>query len=268
MRSPAVADHFYPGSPKELSQAVTQLFTSTKKIKDKSKALAVVSPHAGYVYSGALAAETFCSVEIPETVIILGPNHHGQGAPVALSTEVWDMPLGMVPVNKEIAESILKHSQLIKIDEAAHKFEHSLEVQVPFLQMLQKNLTIVPLVLAQIPYSLCEEVAESLAKAIKGSDKDLLIVASSDMSHYEPRRVSSKKDMSALKCIEKLDAYELYNTVRNNHISMCGVIPVVIAILTAKACGAKKSELIGYTDSGFISGDTDQVVGYAGVVIS
>jgi len=268
MRLPAVADRFYPGSPKELSQAVTQLFTSTKKTKEKSKALAVVSPHAGYVYSGALAAETFCAVEIPETVIILGPNHHGQGAPVALSTEIWDMPLGRVPVNKEIAESILSHSQLIKIDETAHRFEHSLEVQVPFLQMLQKNLTIVPLVLAQIPYSLCEEVAESLAKAISGSNKDLLIVASSDMSHYEPRRVSAKKDMSALKCIERLDAYELYHTVLDNHISMCGVIPVVIAILAAKACGAKESELIGYTDSGYISGDTDQVVGYAGVVIS
>jgi hypothetical protein len=111
-------------------------------------------------------------------------------------------------------------------------------------------------------------VAESLARAINGSNKNLLIVASSDMSHYEPRRVTEKKDMSALKCIERLDAYELYNTVRDNHISMCGVIPVVIAILAAKACGAKDSELIGYTDSGYISGDTDQVVGYAGVVIS
>lgn len=268
MRSPAVADRFYPGSPKELFQAITQLFTSTKKTEEKYKALAVVAPHAGYIYSGALAAETFCSVEIPETVIILGPNHHGQGAPVALSTETWDMPLGRVPVNKELAESVLNHSQLIKIDETAHKFEHSLEVQVPFLQMLQKNLTIVPLVLAQIPFSLCEEVAESLAKTINGSDKDLLIVASSDMSHYEPRRVISQKDMSALKCIERLDAYELYHTVRDNHISMCGVIPVVIAILAAKSCGAKKSELIGYTDSGYVSGDTDQVVGYAGVVIS
>jgi hypothetical protein len=268
MRLPAVADRFYPESPKALSQAVTQLFTSTKKTKEKSKALAVVSPHAGYIYSGALAAETFCAVEIPETVIIMGPNHHGQGAPVALSTEIWDMPLGKVQVDKEIAEIILKDCHLIKIDETAHRFEHSLEVQVPFLQMLQKNLTIVPLVLAQIPFSLCEEVAESLAKAINGSNKDLLIVASSDMSHYEPRRVSAKKDMSALKCIERLDAYELYHTVRDNHISMCGVIPVVIAILAAKACGAKDSELIGYTDSGYISGDTDQVVGYAGVVIS
>ncbi len=268
MRSPAVADRFYPGSPKELSETITHLFTSTKKTKEISKALAVVSPHAGYVYSGALAAETLSAVEIPETVIILGPNHHGQGAPVALSTEVWDMPLGRVPVNKEIAENILNHSETIKIDETAHRFEHSLEVQVPFLQMLQKNLTIVPIALGQIPFSLCEQVAESLAKAINGSDKDLLIVASTDMSHYEPRRVSEKKDLSAIKCIERLDAKELYRTVRDNHISMCGVIPVVIAILAAKACGAKKSELIGYTDSGYISGDTDQVVGYAGVIIS
>jgi hypothetical protein len=267
MRQPAVADRFYPGSPQALSKAVTGLFPTAKTTK-KTKALAIVSPHAGYVYSGALAAETFFAVEIPETVIILGPNHHGQGAPVALSTLTWDMPLGRVPVDREIADHLLEISQLIKIDETAHKFEHSLEVQVPFLQMLQKNLHIVPLVLSRISYPLCEEVAESLAETINGSDKDLLIVASSDMSHYEPRRVTEQKDRSALKCIERLDPYELYRTVLDNHISMCGVIPVVIAILAAKACGAKQSKLVGYTDSGYVSGDTDQVVGYAGVIIS
>lgn len=267
MRQPAVADRFYPGSPKALSLALTELFPATQPAK-KSKAFAIVSPHAGYVYSGALAAKTFSAVEIPETVIILGPNHHGQGAPISLSTVTWDMPLGMVPVDMEIANHLLEISQHIKIDEIAHRFEHSLEVQVPFLQMLQKNLRIVPLVLSRISYSLCEEVAESLAAAINGSPKDLLIVASSDMSHYESRRSAEQKDRSALKCIEQLDPYDLYHTVLDNHISMCGVIPVVIAILAAKACGAKQSSLVGYTDSGYVSGDTDQVVGYAGVVIS
>lgn len=267
MRQPAAADRFYPGSPQALAQTVTELFPSTQTAK-KSKALAVVSPHAGYVYSGALAAETFCAVEIPETVIILGPNHHGQGAPVSLSTLTWDMPLGGVPVDMEVANHLLEDSKLIKIDEIAHKFEHSLEVQVPFLQMLQKNLSIVPLVLSQISYPLCEDVAKSLAETINSSDKDLLIVASSDMSHYEPRRITEQKDNSALKCIEQLDPYKLYRTVLDNRISMCGVIPVVIAILAAKACGAEKSSLIGYTDSGYVSGDTDQVVGYAGIVIS
>lgn len=267
MRQPAVADRFYPGSPKALSLAINELFPATQPA-NKTKALAIVSPHAGYVYSGALAAKTFFAVDIPETVIILGPNHHGQGAPISLSTETWNMPLGKVPVDMEIANHLLEISQHIQIDETAHRFEHSLEVQVPFLQMLQNKLRIVPLVLSQISYSLCEEVAASLAAVITGSNKDLLIVASSDMSHYESRRSAEKKDRSALKCIERLDPYDLYHTVLDNHISMCGVIPVVIAILAAKSCGAKQSNLIGYTDSGYISGDAGQVVGYAGVVIN
>ncbi len=266
MRQPAVADRFYPGSPKALSLALTELFPVTQPTI-KSKALAIVSPHAGYVYSGALAAKTFCTVEIPETVIILGPNHHGQGAPISLSTMTWDMPFGSVPVDMEIADHLLRISQHIQVDETAHRFEHSLEVQIPFLQMLQKNLRIVPLVLSLISYSLCEEVAEALATAINESNKDLLMVASSDMTHYESRRSAEQKDRSALKCIERLDPYDLYHTVLDNHISMCGVIPVVIALLAAKSCGAKKASLIGYTDSGYISGDANQVVGYAGIVI-
>ena len=192
MRQPAVADRFYPGSKEALSQAITELFPATQTAK-KAKALAVVSPHAGYIYSGALAAKTFCAVEIPETVIILGPNHHGQGAPVSLSTLTWNMPLGKVPVDQEIANHLLNISQYIKIDEIAHKYEHSLEVQVPFLQMLQKKLSIVPLVLSQLSYPLCEDVAGSLAETINGNDKDLLIVASSDMSHYEPDRLPNKR---------------------------------------------------------------------------
>ncbi len=266
MRQPAVADRFYPGSPKALSAALNELFPAIQPAK-KIKALAVICPHAGYVYSGSLAAKTFSAVEIPETVIILGPNHHGQGAPISLSTTTWDMPLGKVSVDMEIADSLLKDSQHIQINEIAHRLEHSLEVQVPFLQMLQKNLQIVPLVLSRISYSLCEEVAKSLASAIKAGNKDILIVASSDMTHYESRSSAKQKDQSALKCIERLDPYDLYHTVLDNNISMCGVIPVVVALLAAKACGAKQSSLIGYTDSGYTSGDTNQVVGYAGLVI-
>ncbi|MGB3221256.1 MAG: AmmeMemoRadiSam system protein B [Desulforhopalus sp.] len=267
MRQPAVADRFYPGSPEALTKAITKLFPPTQNTK-RHKALAVVSPHAGYIYSGALAAETFWTVEIPETVIILGPNHHGHGVPIALSTDTWEMPLGTVPVNREIADRILKHSSQIQIDERAHTSEHSLEVQVPFLQVLQKNLHIVPIAISQISYTLCEDVAQSLAKVIQDSKKELLIVASSDMSHYLPRRIAEAKDRSALSCLERLEPYELYRTVFDNRISMCGVIPVVIALLAAKACGATQSMLVGYTDSGYISGDTDQVVGYAGAVIS
>lgn len=267
MRQPAVADRFYPGSPAALNLAVTELLPPAQ-IAEKQKALAVVSPHAGYVYSGALAAQTFSAVIVPETVIIIGPNHRGQGGPIALSTITWNMPLGTVPVDRSFCDLLLEYSQHIKIDELAHKYEHSLEVQVPFLQTLQKKLSIVPLVVSHISYPLCEEVAAALAEAIKSSGRDILIVASSDMSHYETRKSTEKKDRLALHCIERLDANALYRTVYDNRISMCGVIPVVIAILAAKACGAENSHLVGYTDSGYVSGDTDQVVGYAGIVIN
>lgn len=267
MRQPAVADRFYPGSPAALSRTIAEL-SSASENTPRTKALAIVAPHAGYVYSGALAAETFASVEIPETVIILGPNHQGRGAPVSLSTETWEMPFGQVPPDLEFAKRLLAASDHIKIDETAHQSEHSLEVQVPFLQQHQKNLHLVPLVIAHLAYPLCEEIATALATTIKKSNRDILIVASSDMSHYEPRRISEKKDRSALACIEQLDPQALFQTVHDNRISMCGVIPVVIAMLAAKACGAEKSALVGYTDSGYTSGDTDQVVGYAGVVIN
>lgn len=267
MRQPAVADRFYPGAPESLTLAVKELIPVAHKSSSKQKALAVVSPHAGYVYSGALAAETLSSVEIPETVIIIGPNHRGQGAPIALSQITWDMPLGKVPVDREVCDLIHTHSQNIKVDELAHKYEHSLEVQVPFLQTLQKKLSIVPLVVSHISYPLCEEVANAIATAIRTSARDILIVASSDMSHYEPRQSTEKKDRLALQCIEQMNPYNLYHTVIDNRISMCGVIPVVIAMLAAKIQGGKKCRLIGYTDSGYVSGDTGQVVGYAGIVI-
>lgn len=267
MRQPAVADRFYPGSAEALALAVKELLP-TRTEAEKLKALAVVSPHAGYVYSGTLAAETLSSVIIPETVIILGPNHRGQGAPVALGTVSWNMPLGTVPIDQEVADLILRQSPQIKVDELANRYEHSLEVQVPFLQKLQERLSIVPIVISHISYPLCEEVAGALAKAIRHSGKEILIVASSDMSHYESRQRAENKDRKALQCIERLDPYDLYHTVRDLRITMCGVIPVAIALLAAKACGASTYRLIGYTDSGYVSGDTEQVVGYAGVVIS
>lgn len=266
MRQPAVADRFYPGSPEALTLAVNELMPIAPG-SGKQKALAVVAPHAGYVYSGALAAETLSSVEIPETVIIVGPNHRGQGAPIALSMVTWDMPLGKVPVDREVCDLIHTHSQHIKVDELAHKYEHSLEVQVPFLQMLQKRLSIVPLVVSHISYPLCEEVANAIAAAIHATARDILIVASSDMSHYEPRKSTEKKDRLALQCMKQMNPYNLYHTIIDNRISMCGVIPVVIAMLAAKIQGGRNCRLVGYTDSGYVSGDTGQVVGYAGVVI-
>lgn len=267
MRQPAVADHFYPGSPEALARAVNALLPSNNQDVDRQKALAVVLPHAGYVYSGALAATTLNSVIIPKTVILIGPNHRGQGGPVALSTATWNMPFGKVEADKELCELILQQSLSIKVDELAHRYEHSLEVQLPFLQTLQKNLSIVPLTVSRISYALCEEIAGALARAITLSARDILIVASSDMNHYESRKNTEHKDRLALQCIEQLNPERLYHTVIDNRISMCGFIPVVLALLAAKTQGAGTCRLVGHTDSGHVSGDTEKVVGYAGVVI-
>ncbi|MFW2367558.1 MAG: AmmeMemoRadiSam system protein B [Desulforhopalus sp.] len=266
MRQPAVADRFYPGSPQTLTKTLTELLAPySDKVKQKAKA--VVAPHAGYIYSGALAAETLCSVEIPETVVILGPNHHGQGAAVALATSSWDMVLGEVPVDMEIGNLLLSNNPNIIADDSAHQLEHSLEVQVPFLQIQNPSLQIVPLVISRLTYKSCVDIGHTLAHAIAQSDKEVLIVASSDMSHYESRRSATKKDEKALNKIIDLDPAALYATVIDNRISMCGVIPVVIALHAAIKLGASTSTLIGYTESGYVSGDKQQVVGYAGFVI-
>jgi MEMO1 family protein len=265
-RQPAVADRFYPGSAAALSREVKNLIGTEPA--HKQKALAVVCPHAGYIYSGWVAAETLRQVIIPETVIILGPNHHGRGADVALSTSTWQMPMGEVPIDLDLAERLLSEAPIIREDEVAHRLEHSLEVQVPFLQQMQKNLSIVPLVIAHISYPMCEQVATILAECLKKSDKDVLIVASSDMTHYESRQVATKKDALALDRLLALDPAGLYQTVVNQRITMCGFIPATIALLASMQCGAQTAKLVRYTDSGEVSGDTDQVVGYAGVIIS
>lgn len=265
IRTPAVADRFYPGDPATLSLDVQEM---TPISKTQQKAYAVVSPHAGYMYSGSVAGETIGRVRIPETVIILGPNHHGQGAPIALSTTPWQMPMGNVPIDTTIAEALLKASNAITVDETAHRFEHSLEVQVPFLQARQKNLSIVPLVISHISYPLCQEVGKALAKVIAASGKEILIVASSDMTHYEPRVAADKKDHYVLKKLSDMDPATLYRAVLDYQISMCGIMPVTIALVAAMALGATRTELVRYTDSGAVSGDTSQVVGYAGVIIA
>ncbi len=265
-RLPAVADRFYPGSPSSLTKEVQNLIGTIPEYK--TKAMAIVSPHAGYIYSGGVAAETIKQIAVPETVIILGPNHHGRGAAIALSTTTWQMPMGDVPIDHAVGDMILRKSSLVSKDESAHQLEHSLEVQVPFLQAMQKNLNIVPLVISHISFSDCEEFARSLAESIKESGKDILIVASSDMTHYEPRRVAVQKDSMALDKLLGLDPAGLYRIIVDQKITMCGFIPATIAVLASLQCGAKQAKLIRYTDSGEVSGDTEQVVGYAGVIIS
>jgi AmmeMemoRadiSam system protein B len=268
IRPPVVAGRFYPGDNNSLRNTIQDL--SGDLPKQKQSVLAAVSPHAGYVYSGAVAAETLGQIKIPETVILLGPNHTGKGKPVALSTATWDMPMGSVPVDRDLARAILDAGDVIEEDELAHQYEHSLEVQLPFLQMAQPKLSIVPIAISHISYQVLEEISQSIARAIKQSGKknDILMVASSDMTHYEPRIAAEKKDHFVLGKLAEMNPEILYQSVTENHISMCGIMPVTVALLVSLQLGATKTELIRYTDSGEVSGDIDQVVGYAGVLIS
>jgi len=267
IRQPVVSDRFYPGEPHVLRQTLARMIPDVPD-EQKVAALGVVVPHAGYVYSGAVAGETFARVRIPETVVILGPNHTGLGQPLALGISDWNMPLGLVPIERQLAISILKHSEVIVDDDTAHLQEHSLEVQVPFLQYLQPNLSIVPIVVSHISYDDCQRAAHDLAQAITAFGRPVLLVASTDMTHYEPRASAGAKDRLALERILALDPRGLYETVLGNRISMCGIMPTTITLLAAMELGAGRAELVRYADSGEVSGDTAQVVGYAGLVIA
>jgi AmmeMemoRadiSam system protein B len=268
IRSPVVAGQFYPGDQSSLSRTLSSLIPDVP-LTEKKEALAVVSPHAGYVYSGGVAGETFAMVKVPETVLILGPNHTGSGLPVAIMDKgAWQMPMGEVEIDEELAAALVSDSTIIQPDDMAHRSEHSLEVQVPFLQFVQHNLAITPIVVSHISYESCVAVGNDIATAIENYNKPVLIVASTDMTHYESRESASSKDSLALERIKNLDPQGLYDTVVGNRISMCGIMPTTVALVAALKLGAKQAELVRYTDSGETSGDTSQVVGYAGLVIS
>jgi AmmeMemoRadiSam system protein B len=264
-RQPVVADRFYVGDPVLLQQSLDRYIPGDQ---EKKKAFAVIVPHAGYVYSGGVAGETFSRVEIPENVIILGPNHHGTGASLAVGQEDWLMPMGAVPLATGLAAELVRKSECFTADDLAQQNEHSLEVQVPFLQYFQDNLRIVPIVVSHITFTRCQQAARELVRAMKRFARPTLLVASTDMSHYESRQKASAKDHLALEKISALDPEGLYDTVLFNRISMCGFIPTTIVLLAALELGAQRAELVRYTDSGEASGDTSQVVGYAGLVIS
>ena len=267
-RPPAVAHQFYPGDPATLQKTVNELSPEIPE-NLKIRALAVIAPHAGYIYSGAVAGETFAKSTIPPHVILLGPNHHGLGAPVALmGNGSWQMPMGEVPIDEQLADILLRNSPIIHNDSLAHRSEHSLEVEVPFLQHSQPNLALTPLVISHLSLDTCMQLGKTIADAIGQYGKPVLIVASSDMTHYESRQEASRKDRLAMDRIEDLDPEGLYRTVMEKRITMCGIMPATIALAAAVELGAKRAELIRYTDSGETSGDTGHVVGYAGFIIS
>lgn len=229
-------------------------------------ALGVLVPHAGYVYSGAVAGATYARVQIPPRVLILGPNHTGLGAHVALwPGGAWKTPLGEVPIDAPLTER-LGRSPLIEEDRLAHLREHSLEVQVPFLQARRPDVAIAALCLGRLDVEQALELGNAVAEAILESPA--LIVASSDMSHYVPAELAREKDERALSRLLALDARGLHTTVTRERISMCGFIPATVMLAAAHALGAKRAELVRYAHSGEVTGDDSSVVAYASAIVT
>jgi AmmeMemoRadiSam system protein B len=264
VRRPVVAGTFYPGSKSRLEDQLSSFITS---VKEKQKVIGLVSPHAGYIYSGGCAGKGFSKIKIPNTVVILGVNHNGMGQSFAVDeNDFWNTPLGDIPVERELAEVLVSDSDLFEYDSQAGAAEHSLEVQVPFIQYLNQEAKILPITLSSINLNQLVEAGEELAQ-VTSERNDILIVASTDMSHYIDAQSAKIKDLKALQKILELDPEGLFDLVRNERISMCGVSPTTMMLSAAKALGARHSEIIQYTNSGEVSGDFDQVVGYASMIV-
>ncbi len=265
IRKPAVANQFYPGDPQTLEKTVRGMVDDNAA---KEEAVAIIAPHAGYIYSGRVAGSIYSRVKIQDNIILLGPNHTGLGERVAImASGRWDMPFGSIQVNERLASLIMEESVRFSDDITAHSGEHSLEVQLPFIHHFNPKASIVPITIMHMTYDMCEELGKAIANAIRKYKGKVLIAVSSDMNHYESDAVTKKKDKKAIDKILALNPKGLMETVSNEDISMCGIIPAAIALVAAKELGAKTAKLINYATSGDTSGDYAHVVGYAGILI-
>ena len=257
---------FYEARPERLESSVREYLRSPEP---PEPAFGAIVPHAGYVYSGPVAGAVFARLAVTPSVVILCPNHTGRGAGAAVDpSEAWRTPLGEVPVDRRLARRLLELAPSLEPDSAAHSREHSLEVQLPFLQVVRPGFTFVPVCLGTPDLELCREVGEALATLLAEEEVPPLVLASSDMNHYEPREVGRAKDDLALARIEALDPEGLYATVRSRSISMCGYLPATALLFAARRAGAATARVVARRDSGDETGDASSVVGYAGVVIS
>lgn len=271
-RLPAVAGQFYSASAETLWADVVGYADPTAVRQD---ATVGISPHAGLRYSGHVAGAVYSRLLLPETVILIGPNHSGVGPPVSVFPEgSWLIPGGELSIDHSLARQILRRVRDAVADESAHRFEHCLEVQLPFLVQVRPDIQIVPIVLGTTDYTLCREIGLTLAEIIRdrltqdGPGHAPLVIATTDMTHYEPDHIAREKDLMAIQAIQMVDPESLHATVTAHGISMCGVGPTVTALHTARALDAKTASLVRYATSGEVSRDLDHVVGYAGFIIS
>ncbi len=265
IRKPAVAYQFYPGDTETLEKTICGMVDKTAK---KSDAIAIIAPHAGYIYSGKVAGSIYSNARIPDNIILLGPNHTGLGEPVSIFTGgEWDMPFGKMAVNAELSHLLIEESNYFIDDTTAHLREHCLEVQLPFIHHFNPKASIVPITIMRLDLKGCLDIGKAIARVVREYEGEVLIVVSSDMNHYESHETTKKKDRKAIDKILALDYEGLLKTVSKEDISMCGVIPAAVAIIAAKELGAVGGKLIDYATSGDTSGDYNHVVGYAGILI-
>jgi AmmeMemoRadiSam system protein B len=264
-RKPAVAGQFYYGTASRLKSQVGQYIIEDA---EKEKVIGLISPHAGLMYSGHVAGAVYSSIRFPETFILIGPNHTGLGANISMmASGRWEIPTGTFSIDEDLSKRILQKAPYVSEDVKAHIFEHSIEVQLPFIAYFSDSVKIVPITVMQASLEECRKIGEGIASAVKEIGYDVVIAASSDMSHYEPDDVARRLDSLAINEVLDLNPDGLYNIVHKEGISMCGFLPATIMLYAAKALGAKEAKLVKYATSGDVSGDYERVVGYAGVIV-
>jgi AmmeMemoRadiSam system protein B len=267
VRLPAVAGRFYPDKPAALSSMIEGFLDPSLT---KHRALGMVVPHAGYMYSGHVAGAVYSCVQLPSRFIILCPNHTGMGPPLSINRQgSWRTPLGDMEIDSELSRALMTANPHLEDDSRAHQLEHALEVQLPFLQYIEgQSVRFVPIVVGTSNWTELETLGETIGKVVREVDETTLIVASSDMNHYEPDAPTRIKDAKAIDQVLKLQARGLYETVLKERISMCGFGPTTAMITATTMLGAQRAELIKYATSAEISGDYERVVGYAGIIVS
>ncbi|MGZ8867379.1 MAG: AmmeMemoRadiSam system protein B [Thermoanaerobaculia bacterium] len=268
MRLPAVAGMFYEGTAPRLRSQVEACFAVNPPVRAKEKFIGAVVPHAGLMYSGHVAAALYAAVDLPKRWIILCPNHTGAGHYAAVSKAgSWRTPLGDVPIDDPLAAALMGKAPRLRHDESAHEREHSLEVQLPFLQYLLGSFTFVPVCLGLPRFEICEEIGKAIAEVVGASDERIGILASSDLNHYEDQKTTLRKDQMAIDAVLARDPKGLWDVVEENDVSMCGYIPTTAMLVAANALGAARAQLIKHATSGDVSGDYERVVGYASLLI-
>jgi len=269
LRHPAVAGRFYPGDPEDLRAEARGYLTQVGSTNQAPvRALGCIAPHAGYMYSGHVAGAVFARVEVPRRCIVLCPNHTGVGRALAMMSDGgWQTPLGDVPIDAALAGALKQRFPALQEDSTAHRAEHAAEVELPFLLLRQPELRFVPIALGTGQFEILDQLGRALADVVAAQSDPILIVASSDMNHYESDAVTRVKDHRAIERILTLDPRGLFDVVTQQDISMCGFGPAVAMLTAARQLGATSAELVKYATSGDVSGDRDLVVGYAGVVV-